>query len=189
MLLAFERRQAAAILEAYAPPRAESADEPKEGTFDDDAKTSGERKVRLLVPRPGEVEYIGPVLKMMAASTSKARLGIHLGLAIATFAPLWLTGRFRTMAGLPVEERTPIICRLVKHENFLVRELMLLLKIGVSLGLIGTPSVRARTRFTAPREAREKKLREVRALPVLPGSSERADAPKAAGVTATKEVA
>ncbi len=180
MLLAFERRQAAAILEAYAPPRAESDGDVPAGKYDDDAKSSGERKVRLLVPRPGEVDYVGTVLKMMAASTAQARLGIHLGLAIATFAPLWLCGRFRTMAGLPMEERTPIISRLLKHKNFLVRELMLLLKIGVSLGLIGTPSVRARTQFAAARETREKKLRSLPVVSSAEASSSSATAQEVA---------
>ena len=187
-LLSFERRQAQAILEAYAPPRAPDAglegagDAGADGGVDAGAEAneqpaagadlaaSGERAVRILSPRVGEVDYLRSVLRMMQASTGMARLGIRLGLFIAMWAPLWLCGRFRTMAGLPVDQRADILGRLLRHEVFFVRELMLLLKIGASMALLGTPSVRARSNYDRKRGADVETRREgVRKLPVIAG--------------------
>ena len=169
-LLSFERRQARAILEAYAPPRASQVDdvEATAGRDTDAVKQSGERAVRVLAPREGEVDYLRSVLRMMQASTGMARLGIHLGLFIAMWSPLWLCGRLHTMAGIPIEERSDIIGRLLRHRVFFVRELMLLLKIGASMALLGTPSVRARSHYDRKREASPDSDRAgVRKLPVL----------------------
>lgn len=155
-LMSFERRQAQAILEAYAPPRASQQGDVTGAPSDEDAgdavKRSGERTVRVLAPRVGEVDYLRSVLRMMEASTGMARLGIHLGLFIAMWSPLWLCGRLRTMAGIPIEQRTEIMGRLLRHETFFVRELMLLLKIGASMALLGTASVRARSHYDRKRE-------------------------------------
>jgi hypothetical protein len=173
-LLPFERRQAQAILEAYAPPRAQGDGEPSD--VDDDGnpasgdalKESGERAVRVLSPRVGEVDYLRSVLRMMRASTGMARLGIHLGLFIAMWAPLWMCGRLRTMAGTAMHERSEIIGKLLRHRVFFVRELMLLLKIGASMALLGTPSVRARSRYDRRRDPQPETRREgPRMLPVL----------------------
>ena len=168
-LLFFERRQAQAILEAYAPPRAAEPELPA-STGSSEVAESGERAVRILSPRPGEVDYLRSVLRMMEASTGMARLGIHLGLFIAMWSPLWLCGRWRTMAGIPIDERSEIIGRLLRHEVFFVRELMLLLKIGASMALLGTASVRARSNYDRKREptpAAESDRTGLRKLPVL----------------------
>lgn len=169
-LLAFERRQAQAILEAYAPPRAVDASSDAERAGEpagDELKESGERPVRLLAPRVGEVDYLRSVHRMMEASTGMARLGIHLGLFIAMWSPLWMLGRLRTMKSLPIDERSDIIGKLLRHRVFFVRELMLLLKIGASMALLGTPSVRARSNYDRKRAPEGQPREGVRKLPVL----------------------
>jgi hypothetical protein len=131
MLLEVERRQAVAILEAFAPPREDEA--PKQ-----------------LAPKKGEVDYLRAVTRMMAASTGKARLGIHVALLLVALAPLWLCGKLATMAGLALEQRTAILERLARHPFFAVRDLTLLLKLGAAFALLGTASVRARSQYDRP---------------------------------------
>ena|SRR5947209_20394162 len=102
---------------------------------------------------------------MMAASTSKARLGIHIGLLLVALAPLWLCGKLATMAGLALEQRTAILDRLARHPFFAVRDLTLLLKLGAAFALMGTASVRARSGYDSRDASRGVEPR--RALPVL----------------------
>jgi len=132
MLLQVERRQAVAILEAFAPPR------------------EGEPQRARLAPHKGEVDYLRAVMRMMAASTGKARLGIHVALLLVALAPLWLCGKLKTMAGLALEQRTAILERLARHPFFAVRDLTLLLKLGAAFALMGTASVRARSQYDRP---------------------------------------
>ena len=151
MLLEVERRQAVAILEAFAPPR---DDEPQR---------------RRLAPRRGEVDYLRAVTRMMAASTAKARLGIHVALLLVALAPLWFCGKLATMAGLALEQRTAILERLARHPFFAVRDLTLLLKLGAAFALLGTASVRARSQYDRPAiEAAAPASRGVEPRRVLP---------------------
>ena len=170
MFSSLERRQAVAILEAYAPPRAEGAADAGELTSaaeGGDAKSeSGEHPVAALCPRVGEVDYVDAMQRMMRAGTPKARLGIHLALWIVALAPLWMLVSVRTMAGLPIARRSQILERCLRHRAFVVRELALLLKVGASFALLGTASVRARSGYDRAREPAPP-TRERRALPVL----------------------
>ena len=172
MLLEVERRQAVAILEAFAPPR---VDDPQRH---DEEAPSGERTIRL-APRKGEVDYLRAVTRMMAASTAKARLGIHVALFLVALAPLWLCGKLETMAGLALEQRTAILERLARHPFFAVRDLTLLLKLGAAFALLGTASVRARSQYDRPRvEAStsvvSRGIEPRRVLPLLTPEGERA---------------
>ena len=177
MLLEVERRQAVAILEAFAPPRDE---EPRpEEPLDDDAP-SGERPVRKarLAPRKGEVDYLRAVSRMMAASTAKARLGIHVALLLVALAPLWFCGKLATMAGLALEQRTAILEKLARHPFFAVRDLTLLLKLGAAFALLGTASVRARSQYDRPavevtESATSRGVEPRRVLPLLTPGGDR----------------
>ena len=166
MLTAIERRQAVAILEAFAPPRPSAQGD---GKHDESVAESGERPVRCLAPREGEVDYLDSMLRMLQACNGRARLGVRLILFVAMFAPFWMLGRFRTMATMPLDDRCTIVQRLLRHRVFFIRELMMLLKIGASMALLGTPSIRARSGY----DRREEKLaaaKNVRALPVVRAS-------------------
>lgn len=171
MLLEVERRWAVAILEAFAPPSTQSADGVAAAVSQDEARAdlaaSGAHR-RRLAPRTGEVDYVRAITRMMAASTGKARLGIHIGLLLVALAPLWLCGRLATMAGLAMEQRTAILERLARHPFFAVRDLTLLLKLGAAFALMGTASVRARSGYDSSQLTDAARgIEPRRALPVL----------------------
>lgn len=126
-----------------------------------------------LVPREGEVDYVRAFHLMRNASTPLAQLGIRIALFMAATAPLWMTFRFKTMAGLRQEQRAPILSRMLEHKVFFVRELTMLLKIGASFALVGTPSIRARANVDLPKvqlldEPESDSGIKPRKLPVLP---------------------
>ncbi len=123
----FERRWALAVLEGFAPP-----DGPG------------------LAPRAGEAGYLEALRRMGDASDGKSRLGLRLGVWIAALSPLWMLGRLRTMAGVPLAERPAILGRLLVHRAFAVRELTLLLKIAASLALLGAAPIRERSGYDLP---------------------------------------
>jgi hypothetical protein len=140
-LLAFERRWAHAVLEAFAPPGGVG-----------------------LAPQPGEVDYVGGMQRMLGSFTTRAALGLRAGLWIAALAPLWMGGRLASMARMSLEARTELVRRLLVHRSFLVRELTFLLKTAASFALLGTSSIRARSNYdrgTEPvwGEAADAKLR------------------------------
>lgn len=89
------------------------------------------------------VDHVAVLERVMRASTRKAALGMRAAIWMVALAPFWLLGAVRTIVGVPLERRTRILARLLAHRVFLVRELMLLLKINVSLALLGDPAVRA----------------------------------------------
>jgi hypothetical protein len=124
-MYAFERRWAHSILEAYAPYDTPSG----------------------LSPQRGEVDYVRALSRMMAASQKRAALGLRVGIWIAVFAPIWLWGRLRLATSLAIEERARLLAQLLAHRLFLVRELVLLLKLGASFALMGTAAVRARSGY------------------------------------------
>jgi hypothetical protein len=140
-LLAFERRWAHAVLEAFAPPGGVG-----------------------LAPRPGEVDYVGGMQRMLGSFTTRAALGLRAGLWMAALAPLWMGGRLASMARMSLDARTELVRRLLVHRLFLVRELTFLLKTAASFALLGTSSIRARSNYdrgTEPvwGEAADAKLR------------------------------
>ncbi|MGZ3420087.1 MAG: hypothetical protein ACXWUG_02065 [Polyangiales bacterium] len=151
-LVAFERRQAEAILRAFAPENA----------------TEG------LVPVEGEVDYVGNLEKMANAMSDRARFGVRIALWIVAFAPIWTGLAFATMAGTPIEKRSALLDKMLASHAFLVRELALAMKIGASFALFSSKSIRERSRYDnrpaqAPRiEVRASvKAERPRALPVL----------------------
>lgn len=129
-MLAFERRWTQTALEAFAPPAPE-----------------GKGAEGVLTVTPNEVDYLEVVERMNAAGTGLARFGVHFAVWMATFAPLWHDFRPKTLGGLKMEERTELLGRLLGHKNFLVRELVGVLKIAAAFAMMRTPSVRARTGY------------------------------------------
>lgn len=132
-LIPFERRQALAILESFAPMSSQNG----------------------LVPREGEVDFVGSLSKLHDSSHARAQLGIRIGLWLVAFAPIWLGVAFHTMAGLSVEARWRLLDRMLASKVFLIRELALAMKIGASFSLMSTRSIRARSGYDKHRgEAR-----------------------------------
>jgi hypothetical protein len=124
-LLAFERKNVHAILEAFAPY------ETSDG----------------LAPRVGEVDYVHAFELIADAGTDRARLGVRAALWFTLLAPLWMGIGLGSMASLSIDKRAAIIDRMLASNVFLVRELALLLKISAAFALMGTGSVRARSNY------------------------------------------
>jgi len=124
-LLAFERKNVHAILEAFAPY------DTKDG----------------LAPQMGEVDYVHAYELIADAGTDRARLGVRAALWITLLAPIWMGIAFASMKSLPIDKRAEIIDRMLASNTFIVRELALLMKIGAAFALMGTRSVRARSNY------------------------------------------
>lgn len=123
-MLSFERRWARQLLGAFAPGGGPG-----------------------LAPIEGEVDYVGALGRMMRGATPLAALGMRLALWLVALAPFWLWGRLTTVTRLAADRRTELLCQLLCHRAFAVRELTLLLKLCAAMALLGTPTVRARSGY------------------------------------------
>ncbi len=119
-----ERRWAVTAMQAFAPPGDEG-----------------------LVPEPGEVDWGGTLDEMLAIGTRLSAFGVRLAVWLATFAPWWVLRRPRTLAGLDIQTRARVLTGLLESRVYLVRELMLLLKIVAATALLGVATVRDRSHY------------------------------------------
>ncbi len=106
-----------------------------------------------------EVDYMMCLRRMRRASTKPAAFGLRFAVWLVALAPFWLWGNLSTVLSLPLPRRTALIQQLLTHRLFVVRELMLLLKLTASIALLGAPSVRARSRYDAVSTATTPKTR------------------------------
>lgn len=120
----FERRWAQAILEAYAPPSGPG-----------------------LAPRPGEVDYLGTLDRMVGYSGGRGRAGFRAALWLVALSPMWSLRGFGSIVRLGLEARTTLLSELMKHRVHPVRELTNLLKVVAAFAMLSTPSVRARSGY------------------------------------------
>lgn len=111
------------------------------------------------VVREGEVDWASAWRTFVAGLSAKARLGAWLALFIAISAPLWAHGRVASLARLSWEARARAMDALLAHRLYLVRELVLMLKVCACMAMFRSGEVRARTGYDLP----ERGLR----LPVL----------------------
>jgi hypothetical protein len=95
----------------------------------------------------GEVDYLSALRRMHSGGTALAAFGLRAAIWMVATAPLWLFGRFALFGTLARSERTELLCRLLSHKSFVVRELTLLLKLTAAFALLGTASVRARSHY------------------------------------------
>jgi hypothetical protein len=100
-----------------------------------------------LCPAPGEVDYLRTFSRMRRGSTALAALGLRLAVWMVALAPLWLLGRVATFSKLARRDRSELLGRLLSHQNLVVRELTLLLKLTAAMALLGTVSIRARSGY------------------------------------------
>jgi hypothetical protein len=100
---------------------------------------------------PSEVDYVECLRHMRASSTPAAALGLRVAVWLVAWAPFWLWGRVSTIAALDESQRTRLLRELVMHQSFVVRELMMLLKLTASIALLGVASVRARSGYDSHR--------------------------------------
>lgn len=123
-MMAFERRWAESILEAFAPPGGPG-----------------------LAPRAGETRYAEALERMAASATRTAALGMRLALWLAVVAPVLVWGRLVLAPTLAIGERARMLGELLRHRSFLVRELVLLLKITAAFALFARPEMRAASNY------------------------------------------
>ncbi len=116
----WEARQATAAIEGLAPPGA-----------------------GLVGAHGAPVDPAATMRRMLGASQPIARLGLRLAIVLVGCSPLWSRGQLSTLAGLPVQDRAPILAALLVHRAFGLRELTLLMKVAASMCLLADPTLRA----------------------------------------------
>jgi len=100
--------------------------------------------------RPGEVDWVGGLERFLQTASDKARLGIAVALVAFFFSPLFLLGRFHTLAKASSDERAAAMERLLDHRVFFVREMALLVKLVACMAMFRVSSLRARTGYDDP---------------------------------------
>ncbi len=83
---------------------------------------------------------------------AQAALGTRVAIWLVAFAPLFVIGRFATIARLAQVDRERVVAGLVASRFYVVRSLVLILKTMGALLYAGNDGVRAR--MNAPRPAR-----------------------------------
>jgi hypothetical protein len=101
----------------------------------------------------GEVDWVGGLDRFLHTASDKARLGIAVSLIAFFFSPLFVLGRFRTLARATMEERAAAMERLLDHRFFLVREMALLVKLVACMAMFRVASLRERTNYDDPGHA------------------------------------
>ena len=122
--LPFERRWAQVVLAAFAVP-----------------------SVVGLVPASSEVDGLDTLDRMTRVSTTRAALGLRLGVWLVMFAPIYAWGSLRLFTRLSSDERYRILCALLMHRTAIVRGLVAFLKLASCFAMLGTASVRARSGY------------------------------------------
>lgn len=93
----------------------------------------------------------GFLAQVMATVPFQAALGLRLAVWIAALAPLFVLGRFATLAGLDPPARERVIARLLASRSYALRSLVLILKTIGALLYAGDDGVRARMNASPPR--------------------------------------
>lgn len=118
-----------------------------------------------LVRNDREIDWSGAWERFLSSMNARARLGARVALLIAITAPVWVLGRLGSLASLGIEERARLLDRLLAHPLYLVRELVLMLKICACFAMFRSDQVRARTSYDLP-------VTSKRGLPLLaPGGA------------------
>jgi len=99
---------------------------------------------------PGEVDWAEGLERFLKNASDKARLGIAVSLVAFFFSPLFVLGRFRTLARASATERAAAMERLLDHRFFLVREMALLVKLVACMAMFRVSSLRERTNYDDP---------------------------------------
>jgi hypothetical protein len=144
-LVPFERRWAAAAMEAIFP---------------------GSLEAGLADIRGMDVD--GFVRGLLSDLPFRAALGVRMAVWLVALAPIFVLKRFGTLVALSIVERERVIGALVASRIYVVRSLVLVLK---TMGaLLYAADSRVRTRMMPPRSdvmgLRVKRLQTVRAFPV-----------------------
>lgn len=94
----------------------------------------------------------GFVAEVMRTVPFQAALGFRLAVWIVALAPLFILGRFATIAGLDQAGRQKVITTLLASRSYAVRSLVMILKTIGALLYAGDDTVRARMNAPAPKK-------------------------------------
>ncbi len=104
--------------------------------------------------------YLGEVMKGLPI---RAALGLRMAVWIVALAPVFVLGRFVTIARLLQAEREAVIAHLMASESYVLRSLTLFLKTFGALLYAGTGAIRARMNAPPRPSLVPPRLRRVRA--------------------------
>jgi hypothetical protein len=90
--------------------------------------------------------YLGEVMRRVPF---KAALGLRVAVWLVALAPLFVLGRFATIARLSQADRERVVARLVASKSYVLRSLVLIIKTIGALLYAGDDAVRMR--MLAPR--------------------------------------
>jgi hypothetical protein len=80
----------------------------------------------------------------------RSALGVRIAIWIVAWAPLFVIGRFATIAGLALGEREAVLDRLSLSTSYTIRSLVMILKTMGALLYAGDDGVRARMQAPVP---------------------------------------
>lgn len=110
------------------------------------------------------------LLTFFEAGNAQGLWAFRFGLLLITFSPWWTFQGLRIFPTLPLEKRSAMLNALLEHRFYAVRELVFMVKMSISMMLLGDAQIRARTHYDTQTWEREpvhqsgsrKKLRLVR---------------------------
>lgn len=97
------------------------------------------------------MDVSGFLAEVMHGVPFQAALGLRLAIWLVALAPLFVIGRFATIAGLGQGDRERVVASLVAHRSYALRSLVLILKTMGALLWAGDDAVRARMLKPAPK--------------------------------------
>jgi hypothetical protein len=95
----------------------------------------------------------GFLSRVMRTVPFQAALGLRVAIWLVALAPLFVLGRFATIARLALPERESVVARLVASQRYAVRSLVMILKTMGALLYAGDDGVRARMQRPTPQLA------------------------------------
>ena len=89
------------------------------------------------------LDLAGAFAEAFEASPARVAIGLRLAMIAMALSPLFVIGRFGTLASLPADERERVVSSLASSEHYVVRQLTLLVKAFGALFLLRDAELRA----------------------------------------------
>lgn len=95
------------------------------------------------LPGIEETDFASSLQALVKAAPPRAALGLRIALALSALAPLFVLGRFCTLARVDARGRTIVMRALLASSLYPIRQLAMLLKMVGALIIARVPQVRA----------------------------------------------
>jgi hypothetical protein len=89
-----------------------------------------------------DLDVEGYLRDLLGRVSLRVALGLHAAIWIVALAPLFVIGRWATIASLPPDARETVVARLSSSPIYVVRQLTMLLKTLGAILFTGEPAVR-----------------------------------------------